>query len=103
MAAFHLHRKTCSILDSAQLLGFLEHIGTYLPWFRHLYGNIRESFNDALRKSSANIELTDAYISCLHSIKHLEGTDLQYHINNSHRLMVIENTNLTTAQGFKVA
>ena len=80
MSAFHLHRKTCSILDGAQLLGFLEHIGTYLPWFRHLYGNIRESFNDALRKSSKNIEHTDAYISCLHSIKHLEGTDLQYHM-----------------------
>jgi len=86
MEAFHLRRKCCSILEGATLLGLLEHIGTYLPWFRHVYGNIRASFNDALRKSNINIERSDAYINCLNAITHLEGSDLVHHLKHLARM-----------------
>ena len=86
MKAFHLQRKCCSILEGATLLGLLEHIGTYLPWFRHVYGNIRASFNDALRKSNINIERSETYINCLNAITHLEGSELAYHLKHLARM-----------------
>jgi hypothetical protein len=62
---FHPFRAKCSIYQGAQLLGVLDHVGQYMPFFRHLYISIRESFNSALKSAGHTFDKSDEFIKAL--------------------------------------
>jgi hypothetical protein len=58
---YHAHRERFNIIKGAELLGNLDHIGSIIPWFRHLYINIRRTFNHCLRDKLKTLKSTDKY------------------------------------------
>jgi hypothetical protein len=68
VAEFPPHREKFSIIQGAELLGNLEHIGSFIPWFRQVYINIRRTFNNAIRDRLDKLRRTDEYNKLRNSI-----------------------------------
>jgi hypothetical protein len=59
---FPPHREQFTILEGAKLLGNLDHLGAILPWFRHVYINVRRTFNDCLKNKFNDLRQSRKYI-----------------------------------------
>jgi len=77
---FHTRRESISILEGAELLGNLDHLGHILPWFRHVYYSIRASYNMGLRSLNRHIEESDAYIQAIRNVEMYDGLELKNYL-----------------------
>jgi hypothetical protein len=75
----HQHRKQITVLEGATLLGNMDHIASYIPWFRHTYLTMRSSFNTAISHLKRAVEQSDDYIHLLGQSDGLSGTNLSHH------------------------
>jgi len=72
---YHTHRERFNIIKGAELLGNLDHIGSILPWFRHLYINIRRTFNHCIRDKLHKLKSSDRYKSLVADIDSSQSED----------------------------
>jgi len=72
---YHTHRERFNIIKGAELLGNLDHIGSILPWFRHLYINIRHTFNHCIRDKLHKLKSNDKYKQLLSEIDSSQSDD----------------------------
>jgi len=77
---FHPHRNSITILEGAELLGNLDHLGSVIPWFRHVYSNIRASFNTCIRAVNKQIEQSEDYITALSQLDSYSGFELKNYL-----------------------
>jgi hypothetical protein len=72
---FHDNRHRMSLIEGAELLGNLDHIGGVIPWFRHIYVGIRESFNSILHNANINVHNSAEYIDAVKAIDQYHGDE----------------------------
>jgi hypothetical protein len=93
---YHTHRERFNILKMAELLGNLDHIGANLPWFRHVYINIRKTFNHCLRDKLQVFKSSDNYKDLITRINSTPDDDtrstLTHHLTQLQTKYIYANT-----------
>ena len=64
----------------AAFLGLMEHIGYNLPWFRHVYVSIRESFNMTIIKANHGITESEEYIAAVQQAARYDSEDRRHYL-----------------------